>query len=456
MDYIFINSKKRGNEDNGSIYARIRKGNANRKFAIGFTVSCAEWQKYRAGKFKATDKMDSLGITYGKFANVLEQIRQEMEESFTPDTAAKIIESVRNASLALPVKRNKKKCYERKYLLDYWTEYIEQFKDGTRTKKGTIDRVSDSFIRKLSTCQRKIRSFEQACECRLTLEDVDIDLLQEFISFCKDGGIHANTITGYLELFHTFMHRMFEEKHTHNDIYLYSDFVTYRVETDQVYLTTEQIQQMYDLDISSRNKILKLIDKTDFEDDERKELLKSSMTKIQARNLLVARDVFVVGCLTGQRISDYSRINKDMFVTIQGEKFIMLEQKKTKKLVYIPLDNRVRKIVSNYHGTLPFLQRCTVGMKIKLIAELLGWTWEPEFEESRIGRKYGSRFCDMISTHTARRSFATNAYKAGVPLSSIMAVTGHESEKKLITYLRLEAEEKGMKAAKDLMGLMQI
>ena len=50
-------------------------------------------------------------------------------------------------------------------------------------------------------------------------------------------------------------------------------------------------------------------------------------------------------------------------------------------------------------------------------------------------------------THTARRSFATNAYKNGIPLSAIMAVTGHSSEEMLKRYLKLNTKERAMLAA---------
>lgn len=49
--------------------------------------------------------------------------------------------------------------------------------------------------------------------------------------------------------------------------------------------------------------------------------------------------------------------------------------------------------------------------------------------------------CDAISTHTARRSFATNAYKAGVPTIAIMKVTGHKKESNFMKYIKVSAEE---------------
>ncbi|KAB5286527.1 tyrosine-type recombinase/integrase, partial [Bacteroides stercoris] len=78
------------------------------------------------------------------------------------------------------------------------------------------------------------------------------------------------------------------------------------------------------------------------------------------------------------------------------------------------------------------------------------------FDEKRLNPKRGRRFCDMLLSHTARRSFATNAYKAGVPLPSIQAITGHSSEAQLRRYLKLDAEEKAVIALKDFKGIIKI
>jgi integrase len=42
----------------------------------------------------------------------------------------------------------------------------------------------------------------------------------------------------------------------------------------------------------------------------------------------------------------------------------------------------------------------------------------------------------MISSHTARRSMATNAYERGTPVLSIMAITGHKTEKAFMAYIK--------------------
>lgn len=71
----------------------------------------------------------------------------------------------------------------------------------------------------------------------------------------------------------------------------------------------------------------------------------SSLTSKVLRNFANTRDVFIVGCLVGQRYSDYHRIGKDMIITLRGKKFIKIRQVKTGKVVIIPLDTRVIEIL---------------------------------------------------------------------------------------------------------------
>jgi len=47
----------------------------------------------------------------------------------------------------------------------------------------------------------------------------------------------------------------------------------------------------------------------------------------------------------------------------------------------------------------------------------------------------------LVSAHTARRSFATNAYKAGVPSLQIMKLTGHTREKIFMNYIKISEQE---------------
>ena len=53
----------------------------------------------------------------------------------------------------------------------------------------------------------------------------------------------------------------------------------------------------------------------------------------------------------------------------------------------------------------------------------------------------------LIKTHTARRSFCTNAYKAGMDCLDIMALSGHTTEKSFLRYIKVTQEERARRIA---------
>ena len=48
---------------------------------------------------------------------------------------------------------------------------------------------------------------------------------------------------------------------------------------------------------------------------------------------------------------------------------------------------------------------------------------------------------ELITTHTARRSGATNMFNAGIPTIRIMKITGHKTEKAFMKYIKISQEE---------------
>ena len=185
-------------------------------------------------------------------------------------------------------------------------------------------------------------------------------------------------------------------------------------------------------------------------DDEERAVMRDQLTRRTPRLLNEAKDIFVVGCLTGQRVSDYKRVNETMYRRLaDGNDYIYLQQDKTGKWIYIPLDLRVRAILARYGGRLPHIYDQDLNERIKVIGRLMGWR-----ENAGITELHGmmevptqKKFYECIKTHTARRTFATNAYKRRISLSAIMIITGHSSERMLKKYLKLDNEERAIMAA---------
>ena len=434
----------------------MRTGKANVKTVTGFTIRQLEWEKYRSLQYTSSALMSSIGIKYGQFAQVLARIKAAFEaDDFDPKKAKSVIESVKHDVLngmmqVVEVKPKGKMLFE-----DFLTTYIEDLETGRRTKKGRTVKVTPAYIKGLRIIQTQIRNYQKEMHRKIGLDDMTMETRNSLVGYWKGRGLMPNAINSYMTSVRTVAKAAYEDKLTKCDDFRHSDFVPKKEEVDNIYLTPEQIQEMLELDLSTKEAVRERLEALDISEDEKlTQLSKCRITHI--RTLGHVRDIFIVGCLTGQRVSDYSRICDDMITEINGVEFILLTQQKTDKKVYIPVDRRVRQILDKYDGKLPHVCPNEMNKLIKTVGLMLGWTHDCGFDGKRLNPKRGRRFCDMLLSHTARRSFATNAYKAGVPLSSIQVITGHSSEAQLRRYLKLDAEEKAVIALKDFEGIIEM
>ena len=156
--------------------------------------------------------------------------------------------------------------------------------------------------------------------------------------------------------------------------------------------------------------------------------------------LSIVRDYFVIGCLTGLRFSDYSRLTKS---NIFDDKLIVLHQKTNIKVV-IPMHTYIKDIFKKYKNNIPacptqsYFNRMlpTIGCRARINDRII------------IERKIDDQITitaklkhEMISSHTARRSAATNMYLAGIPAFRIMLITGHSTEHSFFKYIRIGRQE---------------
>ncbi|GAC1661055.1 MAG: hypothetical protein NVS9B7_28950 [Flavisolibacter sp.] len=140
------------------------------------------------------------------------------------------------------------------------------------------------------------------------------------------------------------------------------------------------------------------------------------------------RDLFLIGCLTGLRFSDFSTLNRNHL----KDGMLHVRQYKTGDPVVIPLREDARQILVNkYQMRLPRISLVTFNFYIKEVLKFASID-----EPVKISYKRGSKLIEetrpkyaWISSHTARRSFCTNEYLAGTPHDLIMAVSGHKTEK---------------------------
>lgn len=153
------------------------------------------------------------------------------------------------------------------------------------------------------------------------------------------------------------------------------------------------------------------------------------------------RDLFLVGVYSGQRFSDYSILNGGQIVN----GFLEIIQIKTKAIVVIPVNDRLQIIMNKYNNKLPDMSNQKFNSQIKKVAalcpllaknELLSYIKAGKHVEETVKR------WQLVSSHTARRTFASLAFERAIPSHIIMSITGHKTEKSFMKYIKTTKEKK--------------
>jgi len=161
------------------------------------------------------------------------------------------------------------------------------------------------------------------------------------------------------------------------------------------------------------------------------------------------KDLFVVGCLTALRYSDYSTLTKDNFCKDR----IIKTTQKTGAKVNIPIHDYVKEIYAKYDGEVSKgLSIQHFNRYIKMVCRKVGINDLVTFEYTKGGKSVTEtkEKWEMISSHTARRSAATNMYQTGrMKTYEIMSLTGHTTEKSFFRYIKTSTEDKAKQIAGD-------
>jgi integrase len=148
-----------------------------------------------------------------------------------------------------------------------------------------------------------------------------------------------------------------------------------------------------------------------------------------------AKDMFLLGCYTGLRISDLKRIN--MHRITDGK--INLTQKKNRKDVSIPIINSTREILKRYGMRSPKISEQQVNESIKLVCQKAGIDTVVLWKISKNGESKEKEFpkYKKITTHVAGKTFITLAPdRWGFTPADVAAFVGKDIKTILGYYMR--------------------
>lgn len=290
---------------------------------------------------------------------------------------------------------------------------IRESEDGLRlTDKGT--RLRHFTLNSYRTTLKNLLDFEAHQQRSLQFADINLDFYKAFLKYQNDHQRAINTIGGHIKNIKLFMRIALLRGLHENREFEKREFRTIDEQVESIYLSEAELQRIYDCDFSEDKK------------------------------LKAVRDMFIIGCYTGLRFSDLQQLHRDHF----SDHTLRISTIKTGENVVIPLHWMVREICHKYGFELPrVISNQKMNEYLKDIGIRAGIDELVIQRETRGGvrcdkkcRKY-----ELITVHTARRSFATNMFLNDIPTLSIMKITGHRTEKSFLKYIKISPEENAQK-----------
>ena len=272
---------------------------------------------------------------------------------------------------------------------------------GTRIAKGTLQAMRQAM--------KKWREFQAERGQEIDFMDVDMRVYREYCSWLMQQNYSANSIGKCIKILKQMLKYAEEDFFAVNQVYKSRAFKVHSVRTDAIYLTREDLEALEAVDLSGFPSCW-----------------------------AIARDIFMIGVWSAQRVSDYNNLSWENI--FEGEiTMLLITQKKTGKRVAVPCCHKLRSILERYKGRqLPHLYDQKINDIMKQIGRMAGLDTPVEIRCTKGGITTSHILpkWQLIQTHTARRTGATLMYLSGMDVYDICKITGHSSIQTLERYIK--------------------
>lgn len=285
---------------------------------------------------------------------------------------------------------------------DTFNEFIETNRtvSSPNTTKGRI------------TILNFLKDFAEHRGTQIILDNINNQFYEELREYAfQEKGVRNNYFSKIVSIIKRFM-SWAEERNYHANMQ-YSKFKASEEEIEVIFLNTEELMTLYNFNFKSER-----------------------LSKV--------RDFYCFGCFTGLRFSDIQNLKASNIY----EDYIKLNIKKTKQTDHvIPLNKFSQGILDKYKGTpfepVPSISSQKLNKYIKECCKEIGLD-----ASVTITRYVGSQRIDttlpkyeLITSHTARKTFATVSLILGMTERFVKSVTGHKRDASFNRYVKIAEQE---------------
>ena len=466
MAQFFLRTKRETGES--PLYTKIRRNGMQMYICTGIRVDIQEWNKAQKSlaamrRYENTEEGAKVHDLQMKATKTIDTLYAENKINTKEDKA--IIEQALSAIVNGTVEEIQQvakvaTARSRTTVLGFFDYFYAGISDGS-IRHGNNSDYSPGTVVVWKAFGENLKEY---CKKDIPFDDIDKPFADRFTLYLLKQGYMSNTINKKVSCFRKLCNLAAMEGYNKNAVSLrvWKDKAVKEIDKRaEIYLTDEEIDAMYALELTGDNEIV--------------------------------RDIFLLGYFSCQRYSDYCKLREENFITYNKSGLITLTQKKTKKKVEVPIfDDRVYELCEKYHYDFPEIDVQKMNLKIKAVGYELSKTvpsfrekyvtvlttvdkftenerkwfhkldkWakirngSPLFERNKHGEVVRSKY-ELICSHTARRSGTTNLYKLGV-LSDLelRSITGHESQKNFEGYIRIGISEQAQRVGDKIKAAME-
>lgn len=382
------------------IFLRSYVNGSQIKYGTGMSIDPKNWddKRYRPISKRGSSKFKHIEIELNRLENEFNKIIHDAKMNNHKISTKEVRVLLNKFKLGNNIVKKKTVKIQ---VIDGYQIMIDE-----KTRSKTI---TPETIKKYKHVKGCLEKFEKHRKKKLKWEDIDDTFYNDYLEFSYNVMNHSdNTVGRYIGFVKTLMQWALKKELHSNE--KFQDFKKFKREADNVALTYDELVQLFEYE---------------FDND----------------YLNRAKDLFCIGCFSGQRFSDYSVFE---IADYKGG-MIIKRAEKTESFSYIPVDAnpRLKFLLEKYEWKVPSITNQKFNEYIKEACKIVGindlvkkTVYRGTSKDVDIYEKW-----ELISSHTARRTFITLALQRGMTYKAVMKITGIKKIETLMIYDKVDDKE---------------
>jgi len=393
-------------------YKRNRK-TATLKYSPGEKVEVKYWD-VEAGRAKFNRKYQDEYVELNRRLNEVENLiidiwKQYKNNPLSPSEFRDELDYRRGIK-----ERPKNDGPETPPLLAFLDEYLKEREEAKDYKQGTW--------KILQTWANHLQEYAQEEAPGLDYSAIDWNFFHSFKNwlYSEPRSHSQNYAAKGIDVIKQFMAEA--ERRRYHSNQTYQEFKIAKEKTVKFALTFEELETLYNLELSENERLEKV------------------------------RDLFLIGAYTGLRFSDFTSVRPEHISEEDGQHFLTVTTKKTGQNVTIPLFPEAEALLRKYDFQTPKISNQKANDYLKELGKLAGLDTPLAIVRTVGGKRQETIKLqwEKLTTHVARRSFATNFYLLGIPALMLMKITGHTTETQFMNYIAVDGKRNARELAKEV------